>query len=528
MKRSTIFLCYTAVFIYSSFLIYLIPNFITDDFIIFDHISHNTESFLAQDLTAPFRLYFRPLSYFSFFIDFKLISANSILMKVESLIIFMILISLIFKLMLRISNYLKLNITLTQVLLLLTIFILHPDSAYMIIWISNRTELLMLLFYCLSFIYLLKFLTSEKKSIFYLLLLWIFFYFSIAAKQTGLHLPLLILLIIILFKEKIDSKRKINILLLSSIINIVFIIPLLLQNFESFNQNMSYVKSTWQYVADKPFAIIGSFIFILIPSHAEPIYVFFLHNKIYAIVAVLIFILLVILLARKYKINLINIFITSTFIIIIFFPRFFAPGSGRVNSLQFLWLIIILSVVIHYFKNEKLKFGIIFFLLCFNLFGTFELINKYQFYNMNRAEQLIELGNSNGYKENLPIIISNMGRSLKSEYSFSLTKKFSKEQQEESFFDYFEYSTFSNPKGLNYSRSLIKCKRLGDQILIKTTNEYAYILPNPSHSKDLIIFEKKFDKSKRGYKEVLFKAIDGVRLQNHEAIYFDGLEWKIF
>ena len=398
----------------------------------------------------------------------------------------------------------------------------------MMIWISNRTELMMLLFYCLSLIYLLKFLTSDKKSIFYLFLLWIFFYLSIATKQTSLHLPLLILFIVILFKDKIDSIRKINILVVSAIMNIIFIIPLLILNLESFNQNMSYVKSNWQYVVDKPFAIIGSFIHILIPSHAELLYTFFVQNKIYAIVGVLIGIVLSILLLNKFKFKLVNMFIAMAFIIVIFFPRFLAPGSGRINSLQLIWIIIVLGVLIDYFKNGKLKIVIVFILLFFNLFGTFELINKYQFFNLNRSRQLEKMGNFNGYRTDVPIIISNMGRSLKSEYSFSINKKFSKVIQEESFFDYFEYPTFSNPRGLNYSMSFINCERLSDGILIKTTNENSYILPNPSHTKDLIIFEKKLDRSKRGYEEVLFKTNDEILLQNNKAVYFDGFEWKTF
>src|SRR3990170_2215886 len=78
------------------FAILYIPNFITDDYLIFTYISQHPNIPIALNPNIEFFLFTRPLSYFSFWLDYNLFHTNSVTMKFENLFIFFLTVILLY------------------------------------------------------------------------------------------------------------------------------------------------------------------------------------------------------------------------------------------------------------------------------------------------------------------------------------------------------------------------------------------------------------------------------------------------
>jgi len=147
------------------FSILYIPDFIGDDYLIFTYISQHLSNPIAPDPNIDFFLFTRPLSYFNFWLDYQLFYNNAVLMKFESLFLFILSVILLYFTLHIVIKYLNIQISEGLVLLGVLVYLFHPDSLILNIWISNRTELLNLIFYLLS-IYSF-FLFFKKKILFF-------------------------------------------------------------------------------------------------------------------------------------------------------------------------------------------------------------------------------------------------------------------------------------------------------------------------------------------------------------------------
>ncbi len=182
------------------FAILYIPNFITDDYLIFTYISQHPSNPIALDPNIDFFLFTRPLSYFTFWLDYQLFYNNAMLMKFESLFLFILSVILMYYTLKILLKYIKVELSEKIIIFGTLVYLFHPDSLMMNIWVANRTELLNILFYLITVLFFLNFF--EKNRVTLLVISTCSYLLGILSKQSGLHLPLILLIVYSLWLKK--------------------------------------------------------------------------------------------------------------------------------------------------------------------------------------------------------------------------------------------------------------------------------------------------------------------------------------
>lgn len=277
-----------------SYIIFLYPGFYTDDYILFTIIHLNPEKFFLLKSDYPFYLFLRPVSYFTFWLDYQLWGNNPFLIKLTNLIYHLILVYNLFRFFETICQVFKIELNYRICFLSIFLFSFHLDVLYWNNWISDRTELLYLLFYIASLRSFFQYCLDQNNRKLFLFLL--FYILSVGAKQTGSHLPFLLLLFLYysFTSQKICLNKKAFLVLALS--GIIFFITVVTNLY--FAESSVFLNNIWK----KPFTIIGIFIHTLIPICSQNIYNYFLMNKAYVLVSSIISILLIIIFIKKNRI----------------------------------------------------------------------------------------------------------------------------------------------------------------------------------------------------------------------------------
>ncbi len=140
------------------------PGFLYDDFTIFAMISHNSQ-FVVTDPSTIFFFFVRPISYLLFKLDYLIWGNYYVGMKLFTLVLHILFMSIFFLLLKTITELLKKEFNNWIALLVTIVFSIHPSSLMWVYWISNRTELLGLLFYSLSMLFFVKYFIDKKSYI---------------------------------------------------------------------------------------------------------------------------------------------------------------------------------------------------------------------------------------------------------------------------------------------------------------------------------------------------------------------------
>src|SRR5438876_3265701 len=179
-----------------------LPDFMLDDYQLFYIIDKNPHSIVLQNPDEIIHLSVRPLTYFSFWLDYNVFHLTPLQMKLETLLLHICLLVLAYYFIYDLCSYLKLKTNIFIIGLTLLIISLHTVSMWWLIWLQQRNELIMLIFYFLALYMVLQYLIHSKT--FYLFLYVLLYALSILAKQQSLHLPLLLLFLLVLFKNKLS------------------------------------------------------------------------------------------------------------------------------------------------------------------------------------------------------------------------------------------------------------------------------------------------------------------------------------
>lgn len=331
----------TSIFflMYGIYIIIKFPDFFSDDFLVYKYISRYTIFELYDLQDVPFFLNGRPVSFILLQLFLKLVQ-NPVVIKVIFLLLYSFLVISFYKLMQRLISFNQKALKIKLLLLVLIFYFTNPDNLIMFYWISNSTELFMILFYTLSILFFYIYL--DNKKLINIIFSFVFFLLSILSKQTGLHLPFLFLLFLFVYHDSVLKDKIVArvILVEIAIVMIVSIINLLL-----FKEQTGFL---YQNILKKPFSLIGTILYTINPLVGKIAYNFFLQNKIYAYFIIIILILF--LSMNLKKINNKYFYLSVIFLLLIFYPRIFAQGGGRLNSIQILWFSVFL-----YFCLLKLK-----------------------------------------------------------------------------------------------------------------------------------------------------------------------------
>ena len=102
-------------------------DFTSDDFYIFSLIKENPSQLISVNTNEIFFLGLRPVSYFSFWIDYHLFGQNAFMMKVLSMILHLLVIWIVYQIMVNIEELLSLKRDRSLLFLSLLVFSFHPD-----------------------------------------------------------------------------------------------------------------------------------------------------------------------------------------------------------------------------------------------------------------------------------------------------------------------------------------------------------------------------------------------------------------
>jgi hypothetical protein len=504
--------------IFYGILIKFYPGFMADDFILFALIDKNPNMPIAIDKNAPFFLFLRPLSYFSFWLDYNLFGHNYYLMKLHSFLLHISTIIVFYILLIKVNELLNFTINKYLIFSLLLIFSFHGDTLVWNTWISNRTEILMLLFYALAILMIVKYLIEKSNK--YLYFFIIFFVLSLLSKQTGLHLPILLIYLFYLNRKKgfidINDNGKLKLFTgLSFIIMVCFVVVNSI-----YSGQVNYViENLWK----KPFTLVGSFLYLIIPVFQQSIYTFFVLNKLIAAI-IFLFILLFVLYKYRHKLNLILYLLL--FVFIISFPRITGSGGGRINSVYLFWIIVCVNLLlagVNLYNYKSVIFlivGVYFFSGVYKSIATISIINKGE----KKVESLVK--KSKTCKSNFYVLINY--EVLSYHLNYLNNKKFGKDTINK--YSNIQYvgelidpDIFAEPKKEFFvvvKDNIVTCK-------VIDSRQYLYVNVNDGCNDSINIIYSKVSKNGRGFSEIKYELPRNLNLLKTKLIYFDGLNWCV-
>ena len=516
MRNKFFIVCVFLGSVFYLFSIFYIPQFIADDYPIFTYVSQHPEVPITADPGVKFFLFTRPLSYFYFWFDYHLFYTNSVLMKLESLTLFILSMILVFLTLKKIIRILKIDIPESIVILGVLIYLFHPDSLFMNIWIANRTELLSILFYSSSVFFFLKYFDNNNLK--FLIFSCSCYLFGILSKQSGLHLPFVFFLFyLVLLKNNIHFNRKVTNIFF--IVLIIVFIAITYFNIEMGKNNLNIVlESYWK----KPFSIVGISLLIIQPVIGELVYNYFLLNKVLALVLLLFLILSGIILMKKSKFwrnrNNKNLLFFILIYIISFYPRLSGWGENRSNTIQLFWLILILiTITSSLIKNTRYRvmiLGAIIFINFWNL--LFNLENQKNIISINEKKFLVY---NNSYKDGDVYLVADPDIFVfPYQLHFLRTNNFGIDEIINSSI-YFR--TIILNSGIIKSRT-IKCEQDNNVIKVETQNEDLFLLYDKEKLESVLTLTN--SQTGRGYSSIVF----AIPLSDSKKIfiYFDGEKWR--
>lgn len=516
MNKSLLGILLTNFVIYS-IIIFIFPNFMGDDYIIFHLIKENSSYPTSFNPSEYFFLFLRPLSYFTFWFDYNIWHSSAIGMKFFSLIIHLGLIWIIYEIVVKISVIMKKQLNEKILFVCLTIFSIHPVVLAWISWISNRTELLYLFFYSTSLLFFFKYLIQNKKI--YLFYIVIFYIASILSKQQGLHLPLLFVFIHHYLKTKSDNPLPREFYFTIGLL-LILMIGISILNYSLNIFELSLIENWYK----KPFSLLGNLLHTALPLFSQCIYNYFLLNKLTALIGGLLLFstfLFQIFRNRNLVFRLLPFFIL---LIIVSYPRFLAVGNQRLNGIYLLYLtlgvyFLLLNKRYYYVRVTLMSLTILF---CYTFISTVYTQNK-EISNFN--DQMIGLKNiSLQQKETKLIVIA-----AENSFFFPFFINFLKKED-------FGYDTTIGILPIFVDKSLVPFN--GEQLdrrnvnvvlnsdvfTVKTTEKLISLSldrKNPCVN-DIVISEKRKSQTDRGYDIIKFKFI---KTKSGKMIYHDGKAW---
>jgi hypothetical protein len=494
-------------------------TFFDDDYIIFAYIQNNISQPFISDTNAQYFLFLRPLSYFSFWIDYSFFSDNYIAMKVVSLFFHICFIISFYYLLKRVITLFNIDVNDIAAIFVSLILSIHLDCLLWISLICNRTEQLMILFYVLSSISFLKYFDHEKRL--YLLLSALFFLMSALAKQSGLHLPLIFLYFVIYTKKM--KPPIIRELKLFFIFTLIMLISFSILNFIIYHDQVGITENIWK----KPFTIIGILLHSVVPIFSNYIYNFFIINKeLAAIVGFSILIILLILL-RKLKISRKKIIYLSILVALILYPRIFAVGSQRLNGVLLIWLCILMLFIVGYIRNKSLAYIFLGFIVIFQAI-SFIIRSSAIIEGNNFKEEKFQkfFSNVDINSGNTLVLCSDTFDILPYKYHYYSKKTFGKSDNILTTPIFYELVLVNHDLSL-YKKDFINCRKDGAQYIITASDPLIYLLiyQHKIDSDFIIVKDKKESDSGRGYKEITFELTNKMTKNVSNIIYFTGTKW---
>jgi hypothetical protein len=506
---------YLPLLIVFNVLFYLIcilkaPGFSSDDFYIFYLISKDPLHPVSLNSQEIFFLFLRPVSYFSFWITYHILSADPVLMKLFSLLLHLGVVSILYLILVNLPEEIVKKRDHLLIGLLLLLFSVHPDVLMYIIHINNRTELLMLLFYSAAVLVTLKYVRgaySGRKFIFTAALLYIL---SVLSKQNGMHFPLLLFFIPVFLKPDRTKWRSIGTLRAVSLLMMLL--------FTIINISLTEVSLSEADLIRKPFSAAGTLLFAAVPFIAGELYAWFLQNTDYIFTAVIaLFALSAFIIIPPVKIK--RRMIAMAFILCLFYPRIFALGGGRINTHLVMWMVILLYIIL-IDRKYIFRYFIPAALAVLFMLYSLDMAVKTAENNLLRKQQSFELHELTKANRKPFVVLSGMAASLY-EYNYHVKGTFRTPEIDGNALVY----KYLFP-GRERNIKVISCRKEGDNFIFSSSDPEIFIGEHPVNK-----IYKKFKTEARGR---LNREYCSYSIQIPETIiissvltYHNGQNWEL-
>jgi hypothetical protein len=340
---------------------------------------------------------------------------------------------------------------------------------------------------------------------------------SILSKQQSLHLPFLFLFFV-WYKKRINTSKHGLILLCVIAFEVIIVICYSFLN-ASMHQPASliFLESLWK----KPFSLFGNLLIIANPFYGEIFYNYFILHKELAVA--LTFVLGSLIFFALFKSKKVNSSILVLLVyLILSFPRMFVASGSRVNSIQVLFLIIVVFNFIILHKEKVAQYVVIFFLVLNTLtICKFYFIDKY--YNNTYTQRINKL--ISVYDENTFLLISKDPLMISCQYYYLKNNQYSYKSLK------MVPILYSELISVNYAEDIPKVTawQKNNIITIKALNDFFFLTINPSEVPNYQFNPKNlqvhYGKSGRGYSSIEFEISD--EMKGKKIIYHDGVDWRI-
>ncbi len=498
--------------LYGVLLIYFFPAFHTDDYLVFSYIDAHKGLPVAVDPAADYYLFFRPLSYFFFWVLYHVFGTNALLMKIPALIIFLMLTYGVYKTLSLINNEFELRAPASLTAFATFFFVVHPDMMHCIVWISNANELLMVFFYVLALYVFAKTKMVGAASYIVVVMLSVL---SLFAKQQSMHVLLFAGLYLLQGAKDGNTARRAKRIIATGLL--IIIAYTVITN-AAVRVNSEVITYLWK----KPFALIGTVIYILVPVGGERIYQYFIVHKAVAagatIVAAAIAVWYVLRSSDKKR-----IFWVVLMALVIFFPRVLAHGGDRVNSVQVFWLSAVLFYVLARFREKKILVILASVLLGVNIITS--CLYEYDYIISTARQQKTDreiLALTQGREKEYLILVAGDTYLLDYSTHFTASKKFGRSGLQTAPFmvnNMLESSSQKEPVGS------VRCEISNRELQLMTLSPHSYLSIDNTNSSynSFKILETRESAVGRGYSFIRTEMPAGKN--ERKKIYFDGKEW---
>ena len=206
LKVSSIIICFIAliIFLYSSV---FFAQYVWDDILLFVSKTGLVEDPLSWALISgpvlPNTSYFRPLVFFSWYIEFQVFGLNPMISHTIGLVIFIINNILFFSLAYVLAQKLNRNNPLILASVATLLYLTHPTLIESTAWVSGRFDQLCTLFSLVSFLIFSKYFKNSQTSLSWLVSIAIGFSFLCAlfSKEVAIWLPIILFILYLIFES---------------------------------------------------------------------------------------------------------------------------------------------------------------------------------------------------------------------------------------------------------------------------------------------------------------------------------------
>lgn len=501
-------------------LIIKLPDYLMDDFLMFSIINKNPSGFIMLNPGDMIHMLVRPLTFFSFWFDCIVLKSSSLHMKIGTLLLHFCFISVFFVFTCDLLKYLKFNIYVYKLGIITLIISVHTISMWWIILIGLRNELMMILFYTISLYSVFLFIKTGKN--YFLVISLIFYIFSFLSKQQSLHLPLIVLIILIFFKNNFEKEIRLKLLYFVSTALIFMVIFLIINGhyYESSTNLLSF-SGLWK----KPLSALSSIGLALFPFETDILYNYLIVHVLTAIIifSVLTGVILFLFAGNLYSRKI--LLCTGLIFIISFFPVLAAEITLRIISIQVFLVYLFLALFVHKIKIKNyIVYPALILILCLNIHASLKQFFDEESLNNKRKDCIVKLDDfikTSGGENKILITSSPFGLYIPYQYYYYKNNAFGKDSLTDAPFGWTYYFKNFYAKEIRNTGEILMNTRLKDStIILEPAKDYIKLFTD--NTKNFKIIKQTKDNLK-GYTEIEFIAPDIYR--DYTKIYYNGTEW---